>query len=83
MRRAAGGRIVDETHAPSYWTLADRGETASAFARGQMTPLRKNRLRLRRRTIDSASLYCLMARCQVEGLLVEFGFRPSPLLAET
>ena len=21
---AAGGRIVDESHAPSYWTLADR-----------------------------------------------------------
>ena len=23
---AAGGRIVDESHAPSYWTLADRAE---------------------------------------------------------
>ena len=23
---AAGGRIVDESHAPSYWTLADRGQ---------------------------------------------------------
>jgi 4a-hydroxytetrahydrobiopterin dehydratase len=21
---AAGGRIVDESHAPSYWTLSDR-----------------------------------------------------------
>ena len=34
---AAGGRIVDESHAPAWWTLADRAATVWTSRRGRVS----------------------------------------------